>query len=475
MYVGCVDHSLWMMRTGSRAIEKEDMPVGGLPDGGTFSPLRSWLVVAALSFASVVSYIDRQIINLLVDPIKADLGLTDVQISLLQGFSFALFYAVMAIPLAWLADRHNRKWVILGGVICWSAATFGSGMAMGFAALFFARMLVGVGEATLAPAGFSMLSDYFPKEKLPAAISVFTGTGFIGSGLALMVGGYLFSELSAAGPMTLPFGTFKPWQLTFFAVSLLSIPVFFCLLLIREPVRKDENVILANDDAPPTWEILSFIGGNAAVFFPLFFGFSCFAAAQFGIGSWAPSYFIRIHGWTQLEVGQYFGPVIMFGGLGGVLAGGFVAERMLANGIKDATLRLPMMAVLCALPFAIAFPLVSSPWAALGLLATVIFFGTVPFGAGVSTFPLITPNRMRAQVIAVYLLIANLLGYSAGPLLVAWLTENVFGSPDAIDQSLALAPPAAMIAGLALILLALKPYSHMLRKIETESQNNGLD
>ncbi|QTD57429.1 MFS transporter [Parasphingorhabdus cellanae] len=457
------------MTSVSPAIDLETTGPSISPDDTAYSPLRSWLVVAALSFAAIVSYIDRQIINLLVDPIKIDLGLSDVQISLLQGFSFALLYAVMAIPLAWIADRYNRKWVILGGLICWSAATFGSGLAMGFVFLFFARMFVGIGEATLSPAGFSMISDYFPKEKLPAAIGVFTGTGFIGSGLALVIGGYLYAQLEAIGSITLPFGTFKPWQMTFFAVSLLSVPVFFCLLLIREPARKDGNVVLADDDAPPALEILSFIRNNALVFFPLFFGFSCFAAAQFGIGAWAPSYFIRVHEWTQLEVGQFFGPVVMFGGVTGVVAGGFAAEKMLAAGIKDATLRLPIIAILCALPFAIAFPLVSSPWVALALLALVLFFGTVPFGAGVATFPLITPNRMRAQVIAVYLLIANLLGYSAGPLLVAWLTDYVFGSPTAIDQSLALAPPATMIIGLVLVWCAFKPYRNMVEKTAMES------
>ena len=432
------------------------------------SSLRRWLVVAALSFASIVSYVDRQVINLLVDPIKADLGLSDVQISLLQGFSFALLYAFLAIPLAWVADRYNRKWVILGGLICWSAATFGSGLAMGFAVLFFARMLVGIGEATLAPAGFSMLSDYFTKEKLPAAISVFTGTGFIGSGLALMIGGYLYSALAAAGPAVTSFGTFQPWQLTFFAVAGLSIPVFLCLLLIREPARTGVMVLAEGEEAPPALEIFVFIKRNATVFLPLFFGFSCFAASQFGIGAWAPSYFIRIHGWSQMEVGQYFGPATMFGGLAGVVAGGFLVERLLAGGMKDATLRLPMLAVACALPFAVAFPLVSSPFLALAMLTLALFFGTVPFGAGVASFPLITPNRMRAQIIAVYLLVANLFGYSAGPLLVAWLTDNMFGSPSDIDRSLAIAPPMTMAIGLILVAIAMKPYRKMILRIEAE-------
>lgn len=426
------------------------------------SPLRAWLVVAILSLAGIVSYIDRQILNLLVEPIKADLGLSDVEISLLQGFSFALLYAVMAIPLAWLADHSNRKWVILGGLVCWSGATFMSGFAMAFAFLFMARMLVGIGEATLSPAGFSMISDYFSKSRLPAALGVFTGSGFVGSGLALIIGGALYARLDANGPVTHALGTFQPWQLTFFAVALLSVPLFLLLLLIKEPARQPDNVAAAQPDNPPALEILGFLRTHARVYFPLFFGFSCFAAAQFGVGAWAPSFFIRVHGWTQLEVGNALGPVVMVVGPLGVISGGFIAEKLLVSGLKDATLRLSMAAIAIALPFAIAFPLVEDSRLALALLGAVMLFGTVPFGSGVATFPLITPNRMRAQVIAVYLLIANLLGYSAGPILVAWLTDEVFRDPAAINTSLAIAAPAIMGIGIALLGLALKPYRSML-------------
>ena len=422
------------------------------------SRITPWLIVTVLSLAGIVSFIDRQIINLLVDPIKADLGLTDVQMSLLQGFSFALLYTAVAIPLAWLADRHNRKWVIIGGLICWSAATFGSGLATGFVALFFIRMMIGIGEATLAPAGMSILSDVFTKEKLPTAVSIFNGTGFVGSGLALIVGGYIYAELDARGPQTLPFGTFEPWQLTFMLVSLLSVPIFFMLLAIKEPVRTEGNVTLAPDDAPPAFEIIGFMRENIGIFLPLILGFSCFAGAQFGLGAWAPSYFIRVHGWTQMEVGSYFGPVVMFAGLLGVVSGGLFAERLLARGRLDATLIVPLGALGIAIPLAIAFPLVASPWLALGLLALVIYFGTVPFGAGVSTFPLITPNRMRAQVLAIYLLFANLIGYSAGPLLIAALTDEVFGDPLMVDKSLAIAPPGIMIIGFVMIMLARGPF-----------------
>ncbi len=438
------------------------------PEEARYSDARAWFTVAVLSLAAIVAYIDRQIITLLVEPIKADLGVSDVQMGLLMGISFALFYAVLAIPIAWVADRHNRKFVILVGLVCWSAATFASGLAGVFMALFIARMFIGVGEATLSPAGFSIISDYFSKNKLPGPISVFTGSGFVGSGIALILGGYLYATLAEMGPTTLPFGTFQPWQLTFMCVALLSIPLFFLMLLIREPVRRDSAPAAAQDEAPPAFEVASFVGKHAAVFLPLFLGFSCLAAAQYGLGAWAPSYFIRVHDWTQLEVGQMFGPVLMIAGPLGVISGGFAAERMLARGMGDATLRLPMIAALAALPFAIAFPLVSSPFMALALLGVVTVLGTIPFGAGVATFPLITPNRMRAQVMAVYLLIANLISYSAGPLLIGWLTDEVFGDEKAINLSLAVAPPVTIAAGALLILLAMRPYRKM-----ANAQSNG--
>ncbi len=417
-----------------------------------------WFLVAVLSVASVVSYIDRQIINLLVEPIKQDLGMTDLQISLLQGFSFALFYAVMALPLAWVADTQNRKWVVIGGVIFWSAASFSTGLATSFALLFAARMAVGVGEATLAPAGTSMISDCFRQENLPAAVGVFTGSGFVGSGLALLLGGYVVNALTLAGPFEMLGRSFQPWQVTFMVVTLLSIPVLLLLALVREPVRRDGNRALAVDDAPSRLEVITFLKANLQLIGLLALGLACLVAAQFGIGAWTPSFLIRVHGWTQLQVGQWFGPIVMAGGLAGVVGGGFAAQALARRGVVDASLRVTIAASLIAVPFAIAFPLVSNVWLSLALLTAVLVLSTVPFGAGVSIFPSITPNRFRAQVLALYLLIANLVGYSLGPTTIALLTDRVFGDPLAIGRSLAIAPAATLLAGCALLAACLKPY-----------------
>ncbi|MEL7029083.1 MAG: MFS transporter, partial [Pseudomonadota bacterium] len=167
-------------------------------------PVYSWYVVAVLSFAGVVAFIDRQIINLLVEPIKADLGVSDTQISLLQGIAFSLFYAIMALPLARLSDSGNRKQIIILGAICWTIATFTCGLAGGLAVLFVSRMMVGVGEATLTPGGFSMISDYFPREQLSRALSVFTSSSFLGSGLAFILGGAMIGLFSSWGPIEAP-------------------------------------------------------------------------------------------------------------------------------------------------------------------------------------------------------------------------------------------------------------------------------
>lgn len=427
------------------------------------SNARKWYVVAALSFATIVAQIDRQAINLLVEPIKLHLGLTDIQISLLQGFSFALLYSVLTIPIAWVADKYNRKWVILCGLVLWSAATFSSGLAFGFAALFMARMMVGIGEATLGPPGFSIINDYFHKGGLPAAISIVQGAGFVGAGLALILGGALISKLMLIGEITLPFGTFMPWQITFMLLASLTVPVFIAIFFIAEPKRQESNITFAAADAPPVYEVVIFLMKNARLYLPLSFGLASCAAAQFGVGSWAPSYFIRTHGWSQLQVGEFFGPVVIFAGLTGVVVGGFVATWFRARGMVDATLRVSLYAMIISLPFAVAFPLMASPFAALGLLTCLVLFGTVPFGAGISTFPMITPNRMQAQVIAVYLLIANLFGYSAGPLLVAWLTQVVFEDTAKVGLSLAIAVPLVTLIGIILIALTLKPFKRLVK------------
>lgn len=203
------------------------------------SPLRAWIVVGLLMVAYTSSFIDRQIMSLLVEPIRADLGITDTQFSLLAGLAFSIFYSVMGLPLGWLADRMSRRMIILVGMIAWSIMTALCGLATSFLALFIARVGVGIGEAALSPAAYSLISDYFPPERRARAISAYAMGPYLGSGLALIIGGQVIEAASRMGPFTIEgLGTFAPWQAVFFAVGLPGVIIALLFLLIREPERR---------------------------------------------------------------------------------------------------------------------------------------------------------------------------------------------------------------------------------------------
>jgi MFS family permease len=430
----------------------------------------SWFVVAILSFAGVVSYVDRTIMNLLVGPIRADLNITDTQFSLLQGFAFSLFYAALAIPLARLSDTGNRKYVIIGGVVCWSLATFGSGLATSFFILFVARMFIGVGEATLTPGGYSLISDYFPKEKLSAAISVFTASSFLGSGIALIVGGALITHLNTIGTQELPLlGALKPWQMTFIIVSIPSILVVALMLLVKEPKRQASVADAgAQVDTATFGEFLTFMRSKGRIIFAIYFGLTFLAAMFYAVNSWVPEFLIRKFAWSPSDVGAIFGPMVIVLCYSGMTIGGWVCNKMVARGITDANLRLPVIAAICGLPFIAGFGLMPTSAATLICLAPAMFFGAMPFGIGTAALPLITPNRMRAQAVAGYLFVANLLSYGLGPTAVTAFSDFALGGN--LGLSFAIVLPILIVIGIAILLSGLKPYRAMVAQDEKNAQ-----
>jgi MFS family permease len=432
--------------------------VAGSPVVST-TPLYSWFVMGVLCFASIVSFIDRQIINLLVEPIKADFGINDTQIGLLQGFSFVVFYAALAVPLARLSDRGNRVRVIVYGVVCWSLATFTCGLAGSFAMLFVARMFVGVGEATLSPAGYSLIPDYFPPERIALAVSLYTAASFAGSGIAYIFGGALIDYLTSLGEVVLPVvGQRSVWQMTFITVSIPSVLVLLLLYFVREPPRRETTGLRSSSDGSFK-AVISHLLRHRRLFGGVMFGLTLMAAASFAINLWVPTYFIRVHGWTPMQIGSVFGIMVLLGSTGGVFLGGAVASSWMRRGRSDANLMVPIISSLIAVPFAIAFPLVSNPTLSLILLLPVLCLAVVPFGCGTAVLPIISPNRMRAQVVAVYLLIANLLSFTCGPTAVGALTDYVFQDPNLVGYSLAIAPAIFILAGCVLVIYALPPYT----------------
>jgi len=439
------------------------------PDG-TFA-FRSngyaWLVVFILCLAQVVSFIDRQVISLLVEPIKQDLGISDTQISLLQGFAFALFYSLVAIPIGRLVDARHRKGIIAIGIALWSIATFACGLAKVFWQLFVGRMFVGIGEATLTPAGVSMLSDYFPRRSLTRALSVFTGAGFLGSGLALILGGLVFGQMAAIGPVELGIlGTIRPWQLTFIAVSL---PGFFLVIILWLVVREPPRIGAAGAAAEEPLSLKdawTYVMDHKAVLGPVVIGFTFMAMMMFSVVNWTPTLFVRTFDMPIAEIGGIIGLYFMTLGSAGVVAGGMLSDWLKARGYQDSNVRAGLLAALMTVPFLAAFPIVEDQTLALILLAPVIFFGTMPFGAGPSALPLIVPNRLRGQVMALYLLLGNLIGQGCGPLLVAVFTDFVLQDPAQVRYSISIVCTAIALVGAVILFVGLKPFARHVQAIE---------
>ena len=417
----------------------------------------AWYVVFILCVCGMVAFVDRQIINLLVEDIKQDLQISDTQISLLQGLAFALFYGVMAIPLGRLADTGNRRWIIAIGAVVWTAAAIACGLARSFWQLFAARTAVGVGEATLTPAGFSMLADLFRPQRLALPISVYTGSSFFGSGIALIAGGAVIAWLARFDSIDLPLvGTVATWQAAFIIAALpahLVAAVFF--LTVAEPRRRRGIRLAASDadtrDKPTFKEVWEFVVANRRVFAAVFGGVSVLAATQFAMGAWVPAFFIRDYGWTPSQVGYTYGLIFLLSGTLGVISGGWLADWFQKRGHRDGHLRVALLSALCTLPFAIGFPLIGNVAMTVGLLALAVFFGTMAFGAGPALIPFIAPPRMRGLLVAAYLLIANLVGQAGGPWLVAVFTDYVFGAPELVRYSLAVVPPALLVLGALLV------------------------
>ena len=412
----------------------------------------AWFVVGALSLINMVSYVERQILTLLFTPIKRDFHLTDTQVSLLAGAAFVIFYVAFGLLFGRLADRRNRRAIIMVGAVFWSLATTACGLAQNFAQLFLARISVGVGEASLGPSALSMISDCFPRERLPRAISFYTGAQYVGAGLALVVGGFAIHVVSALQPPTLPiFGTMRPWQMTFAFVGLGGLLTLLPMTLVREPVRRG----LAHGEAGIATggfaQLARFLGENRRMFAAHFAGFAISAMLGFGTVAWVPTFFIRVHGFAAQDIGYLYGAMLAVLGGAGVLAGGQIAERMQARGISDACFVLPIISMPLSAGLLIAAMLAPATNTALWLLAVSTFLSSFPVSPIIAALQAVAPNQLRGQLVALYYFIANILGVASGPTVVALLTDYLYRREAAVGLSLATA--SAVITPIVVVIL----------------------
>ncbi len=421
-----------------------------LVEAGRDALRAGWYAVAVLWLGYICSFVDRQVLALLVEPIKTTLAIGDTQVSLLQGLAFGLFYALMGLPCGMLIDRFSRRVVIAFGIALWSLATIACGFAGGFWSLFLARMLVGVGEATLSPGALSMLSDHFPREQRVLPISIYVSAGSFGGGLAMIAGGAAIAW-AAAHPFLLPGGALlEGWRATFVLVGLPGLLIAAMMLTVREPARRNEGGPSVR--GAYAWSaVWSFLSERRSLFLRHFGAFALFAWLAYAMLSWAPTYFIRVHGWTLPEAGWRFGLVYLGGGFSGAILGGVFAAWLRRRGQVDSNLRSAAWGLTLIVPLAIAAPLMADPWLALALFGVAIFFTAFPSGASVTAISEVTPSALRGQVSAVYYFVMGFVGLTAGPLSVALSTDYLFQDPKRIGDSMALV--GAIIAPLATLLI----------------------
>ena len=433
-----------------------------------------WCVVIVLTLAGTVSFIDRQILGMMVGPIRRDLGISDTQMGLLMGLPFAILYGLASLPMARLADRYVRKSIAAAGVFAWSLMTALSGLAGNYNQLFLARMGVGIGEATLSPAAFSMLTDYFPKKRLALATAIFASAPFLGNGLANILGGVVVESLESVPRITLPvLGDVRSWQVTFFLVGIPGLVLAGIVYLLREPIRRGfSGTFDMSDGAVPITAVLGFVRDRGSLFALHFAALLCFSVVGFGLFAWMPEFLIRVHGMARSQVGLIFGATQIVFGLAGASFAGWLVAALMQRGHSDANLKVMILAALGLIPCAAATLLLSDTDLVLVALLPLTFGMAMPTGPATATLQIIAPNEIRAQIVAIYLLVVSTLSYILGPFLTGFMSDTFFTGDTGIRYSLWTIALITYPLAALFLLMGLRPYKRAMVTAEAWDQEN---
>ncbi|HEX4335718.1 MAG TPA: MFS transporter [Polyangiaceae bacterium] len=405
-------------------------------------PARAWYLVGALMVFYVFSFIDRQVIAFLIGPMKRDMALTDTQVGLIQGFGFAVLYTFLGLPIGRLADRISRKKIVTVGVLVWSFMATMCGLAKTGTDLFLARVGVGVGEAALSPAAYSLITDSFPREKLGRAFGVYNMGIAIGSGIASLTAGLVIVAVSHVHHYTLPIlGEVRGWQLVFIITGLPGALLPLLLITVREPARRGLLKAAGQTRAVPFSEVLAFVKANRSFYALHCVAFGLLAMVGYGVGAWLPEALVRAYkpeGLTIPQVAKVLGLATMFLNAAGIFSAGRLSDHLSAKGMRDAPIVVAVGVALAIVMTSSVTPFMPS----LSLLWVALAIGAFPFSAytsvGAMAINQVTPNQMRAQVSAIYLFVINVLGLGVGPALIPFINDKVFHDPTKIRYALSI-------------------------------------
>ena len=395
----------------------------------------AWFFTSILLLAYIISFIDRQMINYLVVPIKEDMGLTDFEISFIQGWGFVLAYIFFSIPFGRIVDKVNRVRVLIGGIIIWSVATAACGFSKNAWQLVLSRSGVGAGEAALTPASWSIISDLFPVERRSFPMSIYLMGPYIGQGLSLLFGAQILRIYNE--PVTLLESIIiQPWQIIFLIIAVPGVILGLFMFALKDPERKE---VLTSDkeEKNSVKEVFSYVIENIGAYMPLLIGSAFIVVLLYGVQSWVPTFLHRIHGWEHTRIGDQYGLVALFSGSLGVISGPIVEKYLTKLNYNAATIIVCIITAVALTIFGpITFLSLSSDIVLIGIFITS-FFITLPLALFATSLQNITPNQYRGVVSGLYVFTVNITGYGLGPMVVAFFTDKVFKSEMAIDLSMA--------------------------------------
>ncbi|MGH8137120.1 MAG: spinster family MFS transporter [Steroidobacteraceae bacterium] len=436
----------------------------------------AWYVTGLLTLTQVVSYLDRFLPSLLVQPIKRALHLSDFQIGLLLGPAFIMFYITLGIPLGWLADRVSRRAILAAGIAIWCTMTAAGAVAKSFVPLFVTRLGVGVGEATVAPASISLISDYFTRERRARAISLFMAGTFLGAGSSYLIFGPLVHYIESLHPISLPLlGQIQPWRLCFLIVGGPGLLLAALMLTVREPKRQERVAMgsAVSAEANPTFrDGLAFIVRRWRAFGTLFVA----SASNLTMGAlalWNVALFKRTWNWNVAEVGVAIGLILFTAGPAGTLLGVFLTNRDTAAGRQDATLRALFLGLLIGVPAYTVFPLMPDPRVGLVALFCAYVGQSMATAAGPATLVMLAPGQIRAQATAVYYLVISVLAQLIGPPLVGLITDRI-GNPSALRYAVSIEAAIVGIPSILLVLLGFPAYRRSVRELDQKLEELSL-
>lgn len=410
------------------------------------SKRKRWLTIGLLILAAVLSYTDRQILSLLVDPIRNDLGISDLQIGIIQGMAFALVYVFAGLPAGYLADTRSRRGVLIAGITVWSLATIACGLAAGFGSLVGARIFVGIGEAALAPAASSIILDLFPPRERGRAIAAFTAGMNVGSGVAILIGGGILTLAKEGVFSGLPLiSGLAAWRITIILVGLCGVPLLLVMLFaIPEPARRPAQAGI-DPSAPLSQQFRHLVTS----IWPILLGMALLSIGDFATLSWTPTLLSRNFGVSSGQIAASFGILVLFAGMGGTILGGYLSDRAaLGNGVSG---RIALAGIIAALALPFAFvSAADSSWKVLSFVGGWQLVSAAAGITGITAALEIASERNRGVAMSLISFGNISFGFGFGATLTGYLTEHLFHDPLAIASSLTmLTAPAAALAGLA--------------------------